>query len=288
MTIRNPVEVGVDLVKVTAHGVGSIGQVLHRPAAEFDTALPVVRHIDFADLTTALRKGFEDFGTYRTDVLFIGLIYPLAGLVLGQIALGNDMLPLIFPLVSGFALIGPVAAIGLYEMSRRREKGLEVTWSHALDVLRSPSFGAILGLSLILAAIFALWLGVAALIYSVTLGPGVPTSISGFIGDVFTTGAGWAMIILGVGAGFLFALVVLAISVVSFPMLLDRKVRVGTAIRTSVDVVRSNPGPMLAWGFIVACGLVVGSLPLLLGLIVAMPVLGHATWHLYRRVVVAD
>jgi len=283
MTIRNPVEVGVDLVKVTAQGVGSIGHALHRPAAEYDTAPAVVRHIDFSDLSTALRKGFEDFGTYRTDVLFIGLIYPLAGLVLGQIALGNDMLPLIFPLISGFALIGPVAAIGLYEMSRRQEKGLEVTWSHALDVLRSPSFGAILGLSLILAAIFALWLGVAALIYALTLGPGTPTSISGFVSDVFTTGAGWAMIILGIGAGFLFAVVALAISVVSFPMLLDRKVRVGTAIRTSVEVVLANPGPMLAWGFIVACCLVVGSLPLLLGLIVAMPVLGHATWHLYRR-----
>lgn len=285
MTIRNPVEVGVDLVKVTAQGVGSIGHVLHRPAAEYDATPAVVRHIDFSDLLTALRKGFEDFGTYRTDVLFIGLIYPLAGLVLGQIALGNDMLPLIFPLVSGFALIGPVAAIGLYEMSRRREKGLEVTWSHALDVLRSPSFGAILGLSLILAAIFALWLGVAAVIYALTLGPGTPASIAGFVSDVFTTGAGWAMIILGVGAGFLFAVVVLAISVVSFPMLLDRKVRVGTAIRTSVEVVLANPGPMLAWGFIVASCLVVGSLPLLLGLIVAMPVLGHATWHLYRRAV---
>ena len=163
--------------------------------------------------------------------------------------------------------------------------GLEVTWAHALDVLRSPSFGAILGLSFILVVIFALWLGVAALIYSLTLGPGAPVSIGSFIGDVFTTPAGWAMIIFGVGAGFLFALLVLAISVVSFPMLLDRKVRIGTAIRTSISVVLANPGPMLAWGFIVACGLVLGSLPLLLGLIVTMPVLGHATWHLYRRTV---
>ena len=285
MTIRNPVEWGIDAVKVTAQGVGGIGHALHRPAAEFETAAPSVRHIDVADLRDVLAKGFADFGAYRTDVIFIGLIYPLAGLLLGQLALGNGMLPLVFPLVSGFALLGPVAAIGLYEMSRRRERGLEVTWAHVLDVCRSPSFGAILGLSLILAAIFVVWIGVAALIYRVTFGPVVPVSVAAFVADVFTTGAGWTMIVLGVGIGFLFALLVLAISAVSFPMLLDRKMRVGTAMRTSIEVVRTNPGPMLAWGFIVACGLVIGSLPLLLGLIVTMPVLGHATWHLYRRTV---
>jgi len=126
---------------------------------------------------------------------------------------------------------------------------------------------------------------VAALIYGLTLGPATPVSITGFLSDVLTTGPGWALIIFGCGAGFLFALLVLSISVISFPMLLDRKVRIGTAIRTSVAVVRANPVPMLAWGFIVACGLVLGSLPLLLGLIVVMPVLGHATWHLYRRTV---
>ncbi|MDQ0395446.1 DUF2189 domain-containing protein [Labrys monachus] len=285
MTIRNPVEWGIDAVRTTAHGVGGIGQTLHRPAADFDTASPVVRRIDYGDLGRALAKGFADFGAYRTDVVFIGLIYPLAGLVLGQLALGNGMLPLIFPLVSGFALLGPVAAIGLYEMSRRRERGLEVTWAHTLDVCRSPSFGAILGLSLLLALIFAAWIGAAALLYRATLGPAVPVSIAAFVSDVFTTGAGWAMMVTGIGVGFLFALLVLAIGAVSFPMLLDRRIRVATAVRTSVEVARTNPGPMLAWGFIVACALVVGSLPLLLGLIVVMPVLGHATWHLYRSTV---
>jgi uncharacterized membrane protein len=285
MTIRNPVEWGIDAVRGTAAGVGSIGQTLHRPAAEFERVEPVVRSIGMADLRDALAKGFDDFGAYRTDVVFIGLIYPLAGLVLGQLAFGNGMLPMLFPLVSGFALIGPVAAIGLYEMSRRREKGLDVTWAHTLDVARSPNFGAILGLTAILVVIFALWLVVAGLIYYATLGPALPTSIPDFLSDVFTTASGWAMIFMGVGIGFLFALGVLSISVVSFPLLLDRKVRVSTAIRTSVAVVQANPGPMLAWGFIVAAALVIGSIPALLGLIVAMPVLGHATWHLYRKAV---
>ncbi|CAM5773797.1 hypothetical protein LMIY3S_04298 [Labrys miyagiensis] len=285
MTIRNPVEWGIDLVRGTASGVGAIGHTLHRPAAQFEQTAPVVQRIGMGDLRDALMKGFQDFGAYRTDVIFIGLIYPLAGLVLAQLAFGNGMLPMIFPLVSGFALVGPVAAIGLYEMSRRREQGLEVTWAHTLDVTRSPNFGAILGLSAILAVIFIVWLGVAALIYYLTLGPALPVSLSAFVFDVFNTGAGWAMIILGVGIGFLFALGVLAISVVSFPLLLDRKVRVGTAVRTSVEVVKTNPGPMLMWGFIVAAALVLGSIPALLGLIVAMPVLGHATWHLYRKAV---
>jgi uncharacterized membrane protein len=285
MTIRNPVEWGIDVVRGTVTGVGAIRDTLHRPAAQFEQRAPTVRHIGMGDLRDALVKGFQDFGAYRTDVIFIGLIYPLAGLMLAQLAFGNGMLPMLFPLVSGFALIGPVAAIGLYEMSRRREQGLEVTWAHTLDVARSPNFGAILGLSLILAVIFALWLGVAALIYHFTLGPALPVSMSAFISDVFSTNAGWAMIVFGVGIGFLFALVVLAISVVSFPLLLDRKVRVSTAVKTSVDVVKANPGPMLMWGFIVAAALVLGSLPALLGLIVAMPVLGHATWHLYRKTV---
>ena len=102
---------------------------------------------------------------------------------------------------------------------------------------------------------------------------------------MFTTGAGWALIVVGIGVGFLFAVLVLTISVVSFPMLLDRDVGLFTAVATSVLAVVTNPVPMAVWGLIVAGGLVLGSLPALLGLIVVMPVLGHATWHLYRKVV---
>ena len=99
------------------------------------------------------------------------------------------------------------------------------------------------------------------------------------------TGAGWTMIIVGIGVGFLFALLVLAVSVVSFPLLLDRNVGIGTAVTTSIRVVATNPAVMALWGLIVAAGLVVGSLPLFVGLVVILPVLGHATWHLYRKVV---
>ena len=140
-------------------------------------------------------------------------------------------------------------------------------------------------LGLMLIALFLLWLVVAQIIYLVTLGPQPPASVASFLSDVFTTGAGWTLIIVGIGVGFLFALLVLAVSVVSFPLLLDRNVGIGTAVSTSMRAVAANPGVMALWGLIVAGGLVLGSLPLFVGLVVVLPVLGHATWHLYRKVV---
>jgi uncharacterized membrane protein len=217
--------------------------------------------------------------------MFLCIMYPLAGLVLAWLAFDHDLLPLLFPLASGFALVGPVAAVGLYEISRRREQGVDITWADAFGVVRAPAFGAILMLGLLLLAIFLLWLAAAYGIYLVTLGPEPPASIGAFVRDVFTTGAGWALIVVGVAVGFLFALLVLTISVVSFPLLLDRDVGLYAAVATSVRAVATNPVPMAAWGLIVAGGLVLGSLPVLLGLIIVMPVLGHATWHLYRKVV---
>jgi uncharacterized membrane protein len=152
-------------------------------------------------------------------------------------------------------------------------------------VVRAPAFGAILVLGLILLAIFLLWLAAAYAIWLMTLGPQPPASIGAFAQQVLTTGPGWMLIVVGFGVGLLFALVVLAISVVSFPLLLERDVGLRTAVATSVRAVLTNPGPMAAWGLIVAGGLVLGSIPVLLGLIIVMPVLGHATWHLYRKVV---
>ena len=110
-------------------------------------------------------------------------------------------------------------------------------------------------------------------------------AVGAFVHEVFTTPAGWAMIVMGIGIGFLFAALVLTISVVSFPLLLDRDVGLPTAVSTSIRAVAENPGPMAIWGLFVAGSLVIGSIPAFLGLIVVMPVLGHATWHLYRKVV---
>ena len=283
--IRNPMEWGVDQLRSANEAAERAGHSLRGPAGIRDAPLPAVRRIELADLKEVLAKGLGDLGAYRSDVIFLCMIYPFAGLVLAWLAFDYAMLPLVFPLASGFALIGPVAAVGLYEISRRREQGDQITWADAFGVVRAPAFGAIVVLGLVLLAIFLLWLAAAYGIYLVTLRPEPPASIGAFVGDVFTTGAGWAMIVVGTSVGFLFALLVLTISVVSFPLLLDRDVGLYTAVATSVCVVVANPGPMAAWGLIVAGGLVLGSMPVLLGLIIVMPVLGHATWHLYRKVV---
>ena len=283
--IRNPIEWGWDQVSLAALTVGSLGRSLRGSQESRYAPLPAVARIKAADLRDVLIRGLDDFTAYRSDVIFLCLIYPIIGIALAWLTFGYDMLPLLFPLASGFALIGPVAAVGLYELSRRREQGIRSNWGDASDVIRSPGFGAILVLGLILVTIFLLWLLTASLIYQFTLGPEPPASIAAFARDVFTTSAGWVMIVIGVSVGFLFALLVLAISVVSFPLLLDRDVGIATAVRTSIRAVASNRGPMAFWGLIVAGSLLLGSIPAFLGLIFVLPVLGHATWHLYRKVV---
>jgi uncharacterized membrane protein len=286
MYIRNPVEWGLDQLKSAGGAVETL--FAGREQREGGDALPAIRHIGAADIREALAKGLDDFTAFRDDVVLICVIYPIVGLVLARLASGYALLPLVFPMASGFALVGPFAAVLLYEMSRRRERGLDANWGDGFQLLHSPALGAILGLGLLLMALFLLWLGAAWAIYSLTLGPEPPASIGSFVRDVLTTERGWAMIVIGIGVGFLFAVLSLSVSVVSFPLLIDREARLATAIRTSVKAVIENPTGMALWGFVVAATLVLGSIPVFLGLIIVMPVLGHATWHLYRRVVAAD
>jgi uncharacterized membrane protein len=261
------------------HVIGGAGESLARPA---------IRKIGLNDLFDALAKGWDDFSAMPSHAIFLCLIYPLVGLFLIGLAFGYSVLPLLFPLAAGFALIGPVAAVGLYELSRRREAGLDSHWTHAFDVLRSSSLPAIIALGLILMGIFLAWLGSAQVLYQSLFGYLPPQSYAQFIQDVFTTRAGWSLILWGNLIGFCFAVWALVISVVSFPMLVDRDVGAAAALTTSVRAVAANPVPMAAWGFIVAALLLIGSLPAFMGLAVVMPVLGHATWHLYRKVVEAD
>ena len=284
-TIRNPIEWGWAHLNDAAHAVGSAGRAVLDIETRPYTAPPSVQRIQVGDLRDVLARGLDDFGASRADVLFLCVIYPIIGIVLARAAFGYDMLPLLFPLASGFALIGPVAAVGLYEISRRREQGAEIGWADAFGVVRSPRFAAIAAMAATLLLIFAAWIYVAQSIYDATLGPLPPQSLQALVRDALTTSAGHTMMVVGIGIGFLFACLVLAISVVSFPLLLDRDVGVDTAIATSVRAVAANPLPMALWGLIVAGGLVLGSLPVFIGLIVVIPVLGHATWHLYRKVV---
>jgi uncharacterized membrane protein len=271
--VRNPMEWGWDRLKETGQAIGSAASTMDGAWEAREMAPPVVRKIGLDDLRQALREGARDFGACRTDVVFLCMIYPIAGLIISRFAFDYGMLPLIFPLVSGFALIAPLFGVGLYEMSRRRELGTATGWADAFAVVRSPAIGSVMALGLVLIGLFALWLAAAYFIYTVTLGPDQPVSAIAFARDAVF------------GVGFLFALLVLAISVVSFPLLLDRNVGVRQAVATSFRAVRENPGPMAAWGLIIAAGLVIGAIPLLVGLAIILPILGHATWHLYRKVV---
>jgi uncharacterized membrane protein len=232
-----------------------------------------------------LAKGIDDFRAFPTHAIFLSIVYPLVGLVLARLTLSYDVLPLLFPLAAGFALMRPFAATGLYELSRRRELGLAVTWRDAFGARRSPSIDGILALGALLTVIFVLWVAAAQAIYIANFGYAPVASIPNFFRQVLTTPAGWSLIVVGNGVGFLFAVAVLAISVVSFPLMLDRDVGAAVAILTSVRAVLKNPVTMAVWGLIVAGLLLIGSLPLLMGLAVVMPVLGHSTWHLYRALV---
>jgi len=287
MTIRNPIEwSGAQLVSA-AHAADAVGRSIDHMRDVAHSPAPAIRHITSRDVWQSLRQGFSDFEAYRSDVIFLCVVYAVVGLVMARVAFGADLLPLLFPLASGFAIIGPLAAVGLYEMSRRREQGAEVGWANAFDVLKAPAIGGIAALGLILIAVFLVWLLTAWAIFEATLGqtlaPGASPSV--FAHAVFFTAPGQTMIVMGMGVGFCFALLAMMVSVVSFPLLLDRDTGLDTAIGTSFRAVLANPGPMALWGLTVAAVLLAGSALAFVGLMVAVPVLGHATWHLYRKLI---
>ena len=255
--------------------------------AQKTLAHPKVRSIGFADVVDALRRGADDFWEKPSHYVFLCLIYPIVGVILLTWASSGQALQLIFPLISGFALLGPLAAVGLYEISRRRELGLDTSWRHAFEVLRSPAIPSIVAVGAMLMIIFLVWLFTAQALYTWVYGDRVPESFLGFVAEVLTTSEGWTLLIVGNLVGFVFALIVLSTTAVAFPLLLDRDVGAYAAIETSARVMLANPLPMLFWGFIVAALLVIGSLPIFVGLAVVIPVLGHATWHLYRKTVVS-
>ena len=249
---------------------------------------PAVNTIGLASLRHAVAKGIEDFNAVPTHAVFLGIIYAVLGLILFRLSFGYEVVPLVYPMLAGFALLGPFAAVALYELSRRREQGLDVSVSHLSEVFRSPSIGAITRLGFVLMLIFVAWLAVAKIIYTQIMGNAVPASLEEFVRQILTTPTGHQLIVIGNAVGFLFAVLVLVISVVSFPMLVDRNVSAATAVRTSVRAVIASPLTMATWGLLVAAALVLGSLPIFFGLAVVFPVLGHATWHLYRKTVSVD
>jgi uncharacterized membrane protein len=247
--------------------------------------IPEVRRISLGDLFAALGEGWQDFWRAPSHLIFLGLIYPLVGGALAIWSSGNNSWPLIFPLISGFALVGPLAALPIYEMSRRQEAGEDADWQHAFAVFRSPAIASIGAVALMLLVIFTIWLMVAQFFYEQLFGPGSPPSLAAFASEVFNTAQGQALMVWGNLIGFCFAVLVLATSVISLPLLLDRDVGAAVAVQTSLRAVLRNPLVIAVWGLLVAALLVIGAVPLLVGLAIVVPWLGHSTWHLYRRIV---
>jgi uncharacterized membrane protein len=284
MHIRNPMEWVVAQFAATGE-IGRAPAAEYWPATRGATAPPEVVRITLADLREAVRRGVHDFAAARTDLVFLCLIYPVVALFIAVADTHENLLPLLFYTIVGFILVGPLFALGLYEMSRHRELTGQTRWLDTFQVLRSPSLGAIVGLGALLIAIFLLWLMIAQAVYNAMLGASQPASFLQFFASLFTTRAGWATIGLDLAAGLVCSVAVLMISVVSFPLLLDRPVGLHTAIATSVVAVRHNVIPLAAWGGFVALCLLLGSLPCFIGLIAVLPILGHSTWHLYRHIV---
>jgi uncharacterized membrane protein len=241
----------------------------------------VAGNLRMADLGAALAAGWQDFRDHPAYGLFFAAVYVAAGLALAFAVLERGQPQWLAVAVAGFPLLGPFTAVGLYEVSRRREAGLPITWGAVLGAVRARGDDQILMIGFILFLGFGLWLfiahGISAIFLSNVLGP---TTI-----DILREGPGLAMLIFGSAVGALFALGFFSLTVISLPLLVDRKVDFITAIIVSLGTVRSNTAVMLAWAAIVGASLFVAMLPLFLGLFLVLPILGHATWHLYRRAV---
>lgn len=245
--------------------------------------VPDIRKISIGDVRAAIRAGYEDFKQQPSHAVFLAMLYPILCIVLIVTVAGYELHPLVYPLIAGFSLLGPLAALGLYEMSRRAESGEPIHWRQAFGVFRSAALRPILMLGFLLLVLFAVWLLAAYVLYGQTLGQINPAGIH--FDGLFTTNEGWIMIIVGNGIGLIFATLVFIISAVSFPLMLDRHVEVSTAMATSMRAVLTNPWPMTFWAGCIALGLVAGFIPFAIGLAIVLPILGHSTWHLYRALV---
>ena len=244
-----------------------------------------VRKISDEDLKASLREGLEDFRDMRGDLIIAGLVYTLIGLAAAVMTTNGPLMPFFFPVVAGVGLLGPVAAVGFYEVARRREDGQGSGWRHMFDVLRRPSvddMGIVAGLLL---GIFVLWLLAAGILYVALFGWATPTSLPGFLATVFTTPRGWALIALGAVIGAAFGWVVLSVSVASLPLLVDCDVSASDAVSASWRAAHANKPEMIRWGVTVLNLLVLGSIPLFVGLAFVLPWLGYSTWHLYTKLI---
>ena len=245
---------------------------------------PVVRTVAATDIAEALVEGLRDFQALPLYGLAFGTLYAAGGIAISLCLTAFGMAYLAYPLAAGFALIGPFVAIGLYEVSRRRETGQPVSFGAIWSTIRSRS--EIGWMALVTLFVFLAWMYQVWLLISLLLGPHASFStLKDFMTVVLTTKEGLLFLAIGNAVGALLSLILFSLTVVSFPLLLEHEVDFVTAMVTSVRAVVTSPLPMIGWAAVIAILLIVSALPYFLGLVVTLPVLGNATWQLYRRIV---
>jgi len=247
---------------------------------------PIVRPITVNDVNEAWAQGLRDFQTAPAFGLAFGAFYAAAGIVIAASATALGLSYLTYPLAAGFALIGPFAAVGLYEVSRRLEARQTLSWRGVFGVIFEQRHRQLAWMALVILFIFMIWIYSAQLLGALMIGSRSFATFEDFLVALTTTPEGVLFLLLGNAVGALLSLVVFSLTLVSFPLLLDRDIDFVTAMITSVRAIVLSPAPTVGWGFTVAVLLLLGCLPAFLGLIVVLPILGHATWHLYRKLVV--
>lgn len=253
--------------------------------AQLSSSDITIRSLTLADLWHALRAGYDDFNARPTFGVLLIFIYPTFALLFTLILQGGNLLHLAFPVVAGMTLLGPVVSVGLFELSRRRERGLDLSLRAAFDFVHTSAFAPVVALSLVMMLLYVAWVFMAQFIYQGLFAVDPPATLSEFGRELISTRRGAALMTHGTAVGFVFAFAALAISVVAFPLILDKPVTAITAVSVSIRAVASNLFVMAVWGLLVVALLAVGAALFLIGLAAVLPILGHATWHLYRRTV---
>lgn len=248
--------------------------------------IPELKTVTMDDVNAALRAGISDFMTAPLFGFFFGGIYAVGGLIILASLTIYDQTWMIIPVAVGFPLVGPFVAVGLYEVSRRLREGEPLEWGPILGVVLRQSKRQLGWMAFIILFIFWIWIYQVRLLLAIFLGSQNMSSLGDFAETVMTTTNGIGFLLVGTCVGAALAFVLFASTVISMPLLLDKELDFVTAMVLSFKTVLNNLAPMVTWGIIVTVLAALAMLPAFLGMVVVLPILGHATWHLYEAAVV--
>lgn len=246
---------------------------------------PTLLSLEFSDITEALAEGWRDFRAAPQYGLFFGGVFAFGGLAILGLLNAYRQPWMIIPIAIAFPLIGPFVAAGLYEISRRLRAGEPLSWRAVLGFMARQSRREFSWMAFIVLFIFWMWMYQVRILMALMLDSRAFSSPDGLLSHILTTADGWIFLLVGTVIGSVLALILFSVTAIAMPLLVDREHDIVTAIVTSVRTVVLNPGPMLLWGIVITGVTIAAMLPLFLGLLVVFPVLGHATWHVYRRAV---